>query len=225
VKFFKISSERRVWHLALGLFVWLCVAGGAHTTNVEKDNAARPSIARPFKPGAEIRLRLDGAQYVAPSNYFTVDGARFYWPSRTPGLARGDWPERGQPFYDVAIEIFLQANRARTPYKSGPERLEELRKSGRVLSQRRVSDELEIWETREKSIPATWFVALRIHDVSGAPYTVSCHHYVRGGGRCLGAFYWQPEVNSTFRFDLRHGPDWPAIAEEIKKIMQSVRRI
>ena len=86
---------------------------------------------------------------------------------------------------------------------------------------------------------------VRFHQPDGKPYPYA--HYVatdrqriRGDGPpvlscqistppypddvCTTGEFWQPDVYADFRFNNKHAPDWPAIHEEIVRVLNLSRK-
>ncbi|RYE43829.1 MAG: hypothetical protein EOP24_26660 [Hyphomicrobiales bacterium] len=63
----------------------------------------------PKRATTEDVIKLNGAWYIGPQKYFSSgsNGGGFYWPSRHPMFAGGEYPEAQHDFYHKAIEIFL----------------------------------------------------------------------------------------------------------------------
>jgi hypothetical protein len=176
----------------------------------------------------EVALKINGQWYVGPRAYFSGGaGAVFYWPSKTPEIGRPDgqpYPEKGKPFYDVAIEVFL--SRPRTPdINSTYQELLTEQARGRVLEKRQVRDGLEAWKTRFGNVEETWFIATGLRLPTGEPPVVACRGNDPAQHTCTGGFLWTPEVAANVRFRATHGPDWPDIYLEIHRVLQQLRRI
>jgi hypothetical protein len=187
---------------------------------------------------SETALKINGNWYFAPKEYFGINTAVFYWPSRAPGFRGGDYPEKGQPFYDAAIEIFLTGrHRWPTPNvekpwesKSWQQRFEELQSQGLSMKRTQATPELDIvrfYEANGKLHRYTYYVAKTQKRIRGeGPPVLSC--YVtdppRSDDFCTSGEFWQPDVHADFRFSARHANDWPAIHEEIIRVLNLLKK-
>lgn len=175
----------------------------------------------------EVALKINGQWYVGPKEYFSgKSGAVFYWPSKTPEIGRTDgqpYPEKGKPFYDVAIEIFLGTPK-QVPSKSMYRRLLELEVRGLVVEKTTPSSELQVWRTQEGDSSETWYVATALKEPNGDPPAVACREIDPKHARCTMGFRWKPDVAANMRFRAVHGPDWPAIYLETERVLQQLRK-
>jgi hypothetical protein len=176
----------------------------------------------------EVALKLNGQWYIGPKEYFSGrHGAVFYWPSKTPETGRPDgaaYPEKGQPFYDVAIEIFLSSKPEQAVAESTWKLLQQEERLGHVLDKRKLRDGLDVWRTRSGGIEETWYVATHLKLPNGDPPAIACRGTAPEVARCTGGFMWQPDVAAGLRFRAVHGPDWPEIHQEIIKVLQQLRK-
>lgn len=175
----------------------------------------------------EVALKLNGQWYVGPKEYFSnMSGAVFYWPSKTPEIGRPDgqpYPEKGKPFYDVAIEVFLSS--PKTPgINSTYQLLLAEEASGHVVEKRKLRDGLEAWKTKSGTMQETWFIATDLLLPTGEPATVACRGDDPTKYRCTGGFLWTPDIAAGLRFRATHGPDWPEIYVEINRVLKQLRR-
>jgi hypothetical protein len=173
-------------------------------------------------------LKLNGQWFIGPKEYFSAgtNGAVFYWPSRTPGYRGGEYPERGQSFQDIAIEIFL---RSHDGVMHGPSRYQALRLAeteGRVISKSTPRPGLEVWRVRDKSElrPFIWYVATNYREEDGEPPVLGCDDRNPKFDRCNTAFIWKPGIAADMRFRAWHGVDWPEIYQETMRVLQLLKR-
>ncbi|MDO9314999.1 MAG: hypothetical protein Q7T97_10685 [Burkholderiaceae bacterium] len=178
----------------------------------------------------ESVMKLNGQWFIAPRRYaMGFAGLSFYWPSKTPATGRADgqsYPERGQDFYDVGIEVFLSHHDGAM---SGPSRYDHLRQAeaeGRLISKEVPRPELEVWHTRETDGrgPGLWYVATQYiaTDPNGA--VLSCRSHDPKFDRCVTAFEWKPGIAADMRFRAKHAADWPEIYQETIRVLQLIKK-
>lgn len=191
----------------------------------------------------EALLKLNGKWYIVPKQYAKgMAGLSFYWPSKTPvaGPPTGQvFLEKGRDYYDVSIEIFLTGRqrwgdpKVATPWegRGWQARFEELQKKGLRMEREQLRLDLE---------------RVRFFDVQGQQYR---HEYylatqqkkIRGNGapgvacdlpderpnalpRCTGGEFWQEDVYGDYRFHAKHAADWPAIHQEIIRVLSLAKK-
>jgi hypothetical protein len=177
----------------------------------------------------EVVLKLNGQWYVRPKEYFSGgSGAVFYWPSKTPeiGLPGGQsYPEKGKPFYDVAIEIFLGTPKVSPPGKSMYQTLLEMDAKGMTLEKKTLRPGLQMWRTREDDRqPETWYIATALKEPNGDLPTIACRGDDPTYYRSNTGFRWRPDVAASMRVRATHGPDWPEIYLETTRVMNLLRK-
>lgn len=177
----------------------------------------------------EVAFKLNGKWFIGPRLYGNPNfGAiAFYWPSKTPqaGLpGGGNYPEYGQSFYDVAIEIFVRTKSQEPVARSTYQLLLEEERQGHVIEKRRLREGLDVWHTRSGITDEAWYIATNFKDPSGDPPTVACRGMDPSKNRCTGGFLWQHDVAAGLRFRATHGPDWPEIYLEITRVLKLIRK-
>jgi hypothetical protein len=172
----------------------------------------------------EDALKLNGQWFVGPKEYFdnSSNGAMFKWPSRTPGYRGGDHPERGQPIYDVAIEVFLRNHNG---IRYGSDRysfLQQAETEGRLISRTKPRPNLEVWRIKEPDTLDTivWYVALDHVAQDPDRAVLAC----RNASRCTTAFLWQHGIAGDMRLSAKHAPDWPEIYQETVRVLQLLKK-
>lgn len=182
------------------------------------------------RPQEDVVMKLNGEYFIAPRAYKKgFAGLAFYWPSKTPLTGRADgqpWPEQREKFYDVAIEIFLRHHDGR---RYGPERYEFLRQAereGRVLSKETPRPGLEVWRIREVNEPlvGVWYVATSYVDADPNGAVLWCRDENPAHDRCTTAFFWRTGIAADMRLSGRHGPDWPEIYQETRRILNLLKK-
>ena len=175
-------------------------------------------------------LKLNGQWYVAPKKYVKdLAGVAFYWPSKTPvtGLPDGKlYPEKGQDYYDVAIEIFLTTKPTTYVGKSMYQALLDEERQGNLIEKRNLTPGLDAWRIKSLGSEETWFIATHLTDPSGDPPTISCRSVGTDNSRCSGGFIWiKPDVGASLRFRATHGPDWPEIYLETVRVLALIKKV
>lgn len=171
--------------------------------------------------------KMNGRFFLIPREYGGDGALIFYWPSKTPMAGRLDgkpFPEQGLGFYDIAIEVFLRADRNAL---AGSESIfEQAERSGWIQDRKVLRKGLEVVTlnekagviTREKSL----YLATEMKWPDGRIPVVECSDSLRTGG---GWMPWRPGVFLTIRFKEDKCQDWPEIYAEILSVMSQVREI
>jgi hypothetical protein len=178
----------------------------------------------------EFVLKLNGQYFVAPRRYVQgLSGIAFYWPSKTPltgsleGLA---YPERGEKFADVAIEIFLRSHDGVMHGPNRYDRLLQAQAEGRLISKETPRAGLEIWHTREIDGlgPGLWYVASEYVAADPNGTVLSCRGSNLKFATCVTGFKWRPGIAADMRFRAKHSVDWPEIYQEAIRVLQQLRK-
>jgi hypothetical protein len=179
----------------------------------------------------EEALKLNGQWFVGPKGYFSAgsNSGMFIWPSRTPGYRGGDFPEKGQPTYDVAIEIFLGSTNI--PLQPRGYKLIELAEAKRwVQSRVTLRPGLDAIKMKHVIGPdgyyidhLTYYVATNLKGVDGLPPVGGCNHDDPRNGGGIG-FMWQPGIFAGARMNQKHCTDTPEIFQEITRVLQLLKK-
>lgn len=193
-------------------------------------------------PATEVTLKFNGQWYIGPSYYFSsgMNGAAFYWPSKKN---REDVPqeERSVLSHLHTVEIFL-TGRARWPDPKAERpwdgrgwegRFEELQSQGLRIEREQLSPELErvrFFDAQGKQYRHEMFLASQQSKVRGNGLPgVACDLYPEPNPdlhrTCTGAFFWQEDVYADFRFHAQHAKDWPAIHQEIVRVLNFLKKV
>jgi hypothetical protein len=170
--------------------------------------------------------KIDGRYFSVPKAYHQgFTGLTFYWPSKTPltGLVdKGDFSEKGQPFNDRAIELFIA-------HESSSVELSDLIaaaiNAGRPFMRKKLSDILDIGTVQVRDHPkeqSTIYIATQTAFPSGKPAVAGCRH-TQPDDRCSAYFVWDKGLSITVRFNQRHAKDWPQIYVEIMRVLSLVK--
>lgn len=183
----------------------------------------------------EELLKLNGHWFVGPKAYFSsgMNGAAFYWPSKTPMTGRPDrqpYPEQGKFFYDVTIEIFLRSNNIPAEPR-GYVLIQLAEKNGWVASRETLRSGLDKIQMKHVVDPqgqymdhVTYYVATELTGMDGLPPVATCNHdnVSNGGGT---GFLWKPEIWAGTRMNQKHCADWPEIYQETIRVLSLVKEI
>lgn len=199
-----------------------------------------------------VAFKKNGQWYTGPREYgHPAFGAiAFYWPSKAPShdvTAASAAPEirfgpQGQVVngYDHLVEIFL-TGRARWPDPKAERpwegrgwegRFEELQSQGLRIEREQLNPELvrvRFFDSQGKQHRHEFFLATRQSRVrgNGAP-GVACdppNQLPNALPRCTGGFFWQEDVYADFRFHAQHAKDWPAIHQEIVRVLNLLKKV
>lgn len=191
----------------------------------------------------EVAYKLYGQWYLVPKQYAKgMSGLAFYWPSKTPvtGLPVGqEFSEKGRDYYDVAIEIFL-TGRQRWPDpnvvrpwdgESWELRLEELQRQGLRIQREKLRPDLErirFFDTKGQQYRHEYYLAAQQRKIRGNGIPgIACDlpdSRPKALPRCNGGFFWQEDVYADFRFHAQHAADWPAIHQEIVRVLNLAKK-
>ena len=231
-----LQRKKCIRYISLWLCTVLLIACGPNT----KERAALSEKSRiecldkfcigdvdPRNDYTDELLKFNGRWYVGPKTYFSSgrNGAAFYWPSKTPAFAGGDYPEKGQDFYDIAIEIHLGTKPTTPIARNTYQLLLQEEQQGRVTEKRNLRAGLDAWRTQGGASQETWFIATDLKDPSGDPPVISCRKTNTNHSRCTGGFTWQPEIAATMRFRADHSSDWPEIYNEISRVLNLLKKV
>lgn len=203
------------------------------------DNFCEGDVYPKFDYLNEWVVKINGQWYVGPKKYFVQQStAQFFWPLKqrsAPGSAydEGEWD---------LVEIFLTGRQRwpdfvrnhPSPWEGGNEKnsLEErMRRDGFRMEQISISNDL---------------YRRRFFDQKNRPYRLE-YYYFKGGkwplgkgvpntgcefpsqddslSRCTGGFFWQEDIYVDFRFPAKYAGDWPAIYQEIIRVLSLLRKV
>lgn len=239
----KPSPTMRRTRLACAVFgvLWLAACDPFEKQRAEQTEKTRIECLdkicegdRPPKANAgEAVMKLNGQWYFAPRSYaMDFSTLAFYWPSKTPTTGRPDgqgYPERGQDFYKVAIEVFLRSNSI-PPEPHGYKLIEMAEAQGWIASRTTLRPGLDaikmkhVLGPREHYIDhVTYYVATQLKGADGLPPVATCahDHPDHSGGT---GFMWQPGIWAGIRMNQKHCADWPEIYLEITRVLQLIKK-
>lgn len=172
--------------------------------------------------------KTNGRFFLIPREYGGVGGRLvFYWPSKTPMTGRldgGSYSEQRLEFEDVAVEVFIRADRKKSSVSESM--FGRAERNGWIQDRKVLRKGLEVVTlnekagviTREKSL----YLATEMKWPDGRIPVVECSDSLRTGG---GWMPWRPGVFLTIRFKEDKCQDWPEIYAEILSVMSQVREI
>ena len=186
-------------------------------------------------------LKFNGHWYTAPKYYFSsgMNGASFNWPSKK---SREDIPQSERAnSVTHGVEIYLRG-RARWPDPniSKPwegniweSRFEEMRKRNFRIDRALLNAGLErvrLIDPSGKQYRHEFFIATDEKRAFGDdPPVVACEPYPYSAPgvepTCTGWFYWREDIFADFRFHAKYAQDWPAIYQEIVRVLGLVKKI
>lgn len=175
----------------------------------------------PYNWKTEQPFKRGGKWFVGPRAYFSLYGRGvFYWPSKHPAYAGGEYPEKGEKFSDIAIEFFIQAKEQIAEMQEFANR--EQAKLG-VAKREQLNPDLERIELKPSiSGPTAFYIAQNLTTPSGQQPILSCNHRAPSDG-CGSHFAWKKGLIVTIRFNQRHANDWPDIYSEITRVLNMVK--
>lgn len=189
---------------------------------------------------SEVALKLYGQWYIAPKYYYStgMNGAAFYWPSRKN---REDVPQNERvDAYAHTVEILLTGRQRwpdphfKMPWKgeSWEARFSELQKQGLRIERQTLRPELErirFFDAQGHQYRLEYYLATQQRKVRGDGVPgVACDlpdQKPRALPRCTGGVFWQEDIYADFRFHAQHAADWPAIHQEIVRILNLAKKV
>jgi hypothetical protein len=178
-------------------------------------------------PG-DVIIKVGGRYFSVPKVYkLGFTGLSFYWPSKTPLTGPpdgGHFPEKGRPFSEIAIELFLVGEPALIELS---DLMVMAEKEGRPVTLRSQSADLDVMAVQLRDSSAemsTIHIAKNMVYPSGKPAAMGCSH-VREDRECSAYFAWGQGMHISVRFNQRHARDWPQIYAEITRILALVKPI
>ena len=139
------------------------------------------------------------------------------------------FPEQGQGFYDVAIEIFFRSNNI----PSGPlgyRFIELAQQNNWIESRKTVRPGLDAITMKHVLGPGshyfdhvTYYVATELKGLDGLPPVATCSHAAPQNGGGTG-FMWRPGIWVGARMNQKHCADWPEIYLEITRVLGLLRK-
>jgi hypothetical protein len=203
----------------------------------------------PKPPVGSVIMKFNGQLYLAPKEYFStgINGASFNWWEHKPVSSSASIPAEMQALYargkadEVSIVIFL-TGRARWPdpaverpweRETSESYFEEFLKKGYRIERQVIRPELEIvrfYDTSDKPYRHVFYVATQRKRIRGSgPPILGCDPLpspnLSGHATCTAGEYWQHDVYADFRISASHAQDWPAIHEEIVRVLNLAQKV
>lgn len=205
------------------------------------DKICYGDVAPKFDHMNEAPLKLNGQWYVGPKEYFTSSGARgFEWWEHKPISAAMKRPPEMQALavdgkgYDFSIEIFLTGRQSwPTPNVEKPweargweAQFEKLQKDGLMITRQQVRADLEVVSfvsADGKPHDAAFYIATKQKNIRGADLPgISCSSSSK---TCGTGDFWQEDVYARLRFHIKHAQDWPAIHQEVIRVLNLAKKV
>lgn len=175
-----------------------------------------------------VAIKVGGRYFSVPKAYQSdFTGLDFYWPSKTPltGLPDGGhYPEKGQPFYAVAIQLFLVGEPAPVELSDLVAMAEKQGRPVTLLSQSADLDVISVQLRDSTAEMSTIYIAKHMAYPSGKPAAMGCRN-AKSDDRCSAYFTWDQGMHIRVRFNQRHARDWPQIYAEITRVLALVKPI
>lgn len=189
-----------------------------------------------FDSTKDAILKLNGQWYVGPKEYFSsgINGASFFWWEGKPSSSAMAVTKDMQTLLndgkgdELSIEIFL-SGRERWPTpnvgkpweaRSWEAQFEKLQKDGLQISRQQVRPDLEVItfvKADGKPYDTTFYIATKQKNIRGADLPgISC---LSATETCSTGDFWQDDVYARLRFHTKHAQDWPAIHQEVIRIL------
>ena len=213
------------------------LAARAEATRIDcLDKICYGDVAPKIDNTKDAVLKLNGQWYTGPKMYFStgMNGGGFYWASKHPMFKGGQYHESNQDHSDKAIEIFLTGRqRWPTPNVAEPweargweAQFEKLVKDGLKISRQQVRPDLEVVtfvKADGKPYDTTYYIATTQKNIRGADLPgISCLSVTE---TCSTGDFWQDDVYARLRFHIKHAQDWPAIHQEVIRVLNLAKKV
>lgn len=186
-----------------------------------------------YDPSTEMAFKRNSVIYVVPKIYGGADGhVGFMWPSKLPINAAPENPmpnkapsestQDGQPYYDSAIEVFVETASNSLQWKSPYEHLAAEKSNGRLITIDPLNQQLERWRIAgvEGDRDIDWLIAINQKDMNGYPPVIGC---LKTSGRCGARFHWKTDLVVYVRFSDKNSMSWPDIYREVERVLSQIR--
>lgn len=200
-----------------------------------RDKLCEGDVVPTYDYGTHTALKLNGIWFVGPREYFSAgnNGAIFFWPSKTPMTGRGPgirFPEQGQPFSEVGIEILLRSDHI-PPEPRGYKLIELAEKNDWILRRETLRRGLEVIQMKHVRGPdgyfidyTSYYVATELRGPDGLPPVGGCNSApnIGNGG---GGFIWKDGIWAGIRMSPKHCRDWPEIFQEVVRVLSLLTQV
>jgi hypothetical protein len=221
-------------------------AAGAEEQRVQcLDKLCYGDVVPTFDSSKDAILKVNGQWYVGPKEYFTSFGPRGFnwWQHKALSTGSPRPPElealiANGKGYDVSVEIFLTGRqRWPTPNVDKPwegatwaREFNRIQAEGLRMQRKTITPQLDVvsfFHADGKAYDTTYYVATQQKSIRGGePPVASCRTDIRNpNARCSSNEFWQPDVFADFRFRAKHAPDWPAIHQEIIRVLNLAKNV
>lgn len=192
----------------------------------------------------EVALKLNGQWYVGPKEYFSSVGrADFEWWEHKPVSRAAQRTSEMQALavagrgYDFSIEIFLtgrqrwHASIPERPWEAAKweDRWAEIQAQNMRMEKTKIRADLErisFVKSDGTFYRMTYYQATARTRIRGEGWPVAaCDSDAHESSRCTAGEFWQPDVYADFRFNSKHAQDWPAIHQEIVRVLNLLQRV
>jgi hypothetical protein len=184
-------------------------------------------------------LKLNGQWFIGTKRYFSsgFNGATFYWPSKTPGSSSGDFPEKALEVAGkgdmVTVWIFLRHNPYPKPRTTAYQLLLDKEQQGMLVEKfMSPADDQEIWRVYDdpsRKFVSRYYVAKDLeYSPPGAGHPVlgcSDRTEYQEHSNCTAGFRWRDGISADIRVHQRHAYDWPAIYQEIIRVLSLLQPV
>lgn len=219
------------------------LAARAEATRIDcLDKICYGDVAPKVDNMKEVTLKLNGQWYAGPKEYFSsgINGAYFFWWEGKPRSSAMPVPKDMQTLLndgkgdESSIEIFLTGRqRWPTPNVAKPweargweAQFEKLQRDGFKISRQQVRPDLEVVtfvKADGKPYNTTFYIATRQKNMRGADLPgISCLSVTE---TCSTSDFWQDDVYARLRFHIKHAQDWPAIHQEVIRVLNLAKKV
>jgi hypothetical protein len=225
------------------------VAAQAEATRVDcLDKICYGDIAPKIDTTKDAILKLNGQWYVGPKEYFSTGNpiSGFEWWEHKP-ISRGmERPPEMQTLAvdgkgsDFSISIFLTGRQrwsnpnVQKPWEGADweGRFKELKAQGLQIERKQLRPDLELvrfLDSQGRFYRHEYYLASQQSKLIGQGRPgIACDLHsdakLQAQAGCNGGFYWQEDVYADFRLHAKHTTDWPAIHQEIIRVLNLAKK-
>ncbi|MDC8773591.1 hypothetical protein [Roseateles albus] len=229
----RLLSLRKLLLAGLGLSLALTLYGCGPSEQQKAEQRRIDCLNKPCEgdvvpkvSAGNVAMKVGGRYFSVPKAYrLDFLGLAFYWPSKTHLTGPpegGSFPEKGQPFYDIAIELDFVPEPASIELSDMIAMAEKKGRPVTLISQSTNLDVVTVQLREQPTELSTIYVAKNASYPSGKPAAMGCTH-ARKDDRCSAYFAWGQGMHISVSFNQRHAQDWPQIYAEIERVLALVK--
>lgn len=184
-------------------------------------------------------LKFNGQWYIGPKEYFSsgINGAKFNWWAQQPSPLSRLSPEIQAVAAQHNVVIFLRGKHhwpdpnATSPWSRTWEQTIEIKRAeGKYIEQKALRpglDEYGQFRSKGGNLETIYYAATKQKRIRGdGPPIAFCMNEPPGPySICTAAEFWQPDIYADFQFSAKDAKDWPAIHQEIVRVLNLLQKV